>query len=309
MAKKRKMDVCMLTVDTGMSHKLCKENSMGDIYRVNFNEDSRGIISRLISIRRPFIICNLMKSWPATYKWNLEYLEEHVGDNLINYVETDINNVTAYEKILQMKMSDFLKRLAKAVHKEHINENIYLVVSKIMSHFNRRSPILPNLLKDINIPNFIPYERLWEINLWMGIGGNRSNLHFDPEENLLSIVQGSKKVVLFAPNQSRFLYQNKKSTTNLLHSTVNIFDFDEEKFPLIKKSKYYETEVKQGETLYLPSGWWHAVESSNELNIAVNLWWLIEGYRLLNFSNYLTKQIFAIKGKWLSVLFPKKLRT
>lgn len=298
----------MHVVSFDMGHKLCKKNSMGDLCRVDCSKDSVERIVQLISMQKPFILCNLIQDWPALTEWSLSYLKEKIGGNLISYVETDSSNLTAYQQILQMKAADFFEQVDRIANNEQNTQNLYLVISKIMSHFNRRSPTLSELLKDINIPHFIPYKRLWEINLWIGIGGNKSNLHFDPEENLLAVIQGSKKIILFSSDQTKLLYQNKKNKINLLHSMVNIFNFDDTQFPLMRKAKYYETEVKKGEALYLPSGWWHAVESSNELNIAVNLWWLIKCHRLLNFSSHVTKQIFAIKGKWLSVVFPRMLR-
>ena len=291
-----------------MNHDLCKNNSMGGLNRVNFNDNYSDEIISLIRYKKPFIIRNFTKSWPAKDIWTLKYLEEKVGSDLIHYVKTNKNNITSYKQIFQMKMSDFLVQINEIVDGKRINANIYLVVSKIMSHSRRSKPELPTLLKDLNIPYFIPFARLWEINLWVGYGGNRSNLHFDPEENLLNVIKGSKKFVLFSPDQYRFLYHNQEPGMNPLQSKVDIFDLNESKFPLMKFAKYYETEILEGETLYLPAGWWHAVESSNALNIAVNFWWLIEGYKLLNFNSYVVKQILAIKGNWFSVLFPKIIR-
>ncbi len=282
---------------------------LGDLFRISYQENFLEL-KKLLKENKPFIINNLCNNWPAKNLWDLDYFYKTVGNNTISYVEMNENNITTYNKIHQMQMSGFLDEINQIIsNKNNFQEKklLYLVISRIMSHPNRKSPQLSSLLKDINIPNFIPFDRLWQINLWMGIGANKSNLHFDPEENLLTIISGSKRVLLFPPNQKKFLYQNNTPGSNFLQSQVDVFNFDHAKFSLANKACYYETTLYAGETLYIPAGWWHAVESSSSLNIAVNMWWLVNPSYLLKFYSPVTKQIFRIKHKWHSVLFPNIL--
>jgi hypothetical protein len=46
-----------------------------------------------------------------------------------------------------------------------------------------------------------------QINLWISSGRLQSGMHYDEAYNSLTVLKGTKHVYLFAPSQSRFLYQ------------------------------------------------------------------------------------------------------
>ena len=292
-----------------MKHGLPQGQCLGDVCRIEYKESEEQIME-MLERRRPFIIKNMTQSWPCKQIWNPEYFRSRVGNNQIYYVITENGNVAKYSKIHQMPMSEFLDRLEsmdECALQSGDSKSLYLVVTRIMSHHNRNTAQLPVLLSDITIPHFIPYERLWQVNLWLGKGSNKSNLHFDPEENLLSPIIGVKNVLLFSPEYDRFLYKNNERGTNMLQSKVDVFNFEPDQFPLVNKAYYYQTQVQENETLFIPAGWWHAVESSPTLNIAVNIIWLVKPYFLLRFHDKVTKDIYDKDGKWKSVLSPNKM--
>ena len=49
-------------------------------------------------------------------------------------------------------------------------------------------------------------------------------------------------------------------------------DFIEEKFPLFKEARYVKTVLEEGESLYIPVGWWHYVGSLG-VSFSVSFWW------------------------------------
>lgn len=289
-----------------ISHHLNKKLYLGDIYRVQ--AQNTDMIQQFLDMERPVVIKGLIDTWPARILWTLDYLEKVCNNSNVNYVPLDANNRTAYKKISNMPFSEFFRSLKDILCNEpHYNKykKLYLTVTRIMTHPNRDAPQLPQLLKDIEIPNFIPIKRLWSINLWLGAGGNTSYLHFDPDQNILTVLKGSKKFILFPPSEAKLLYQNTSKNTNRLMSSVDIFDnIDTTKYPKIFMAKYYEVEIKEGESIYIPPGWWHAVISSKDLNLAVNFWWLVKPMCLLKFSRVSSRQLWRIKNKWLCILFP-----
>ncbi|MBU6184033.1 MAG: cupin-like domain-containing protein [Rickettsiales bacterium] len=286
-----------------MDHHLQRKNCKGDICRFLHTSGYKDI-AKLLKHEMPFIIRNLSHDWPARKIWDLEYLNNVVGEKAIRIGKLNKNNVVSYDSIETQRMYDFLqylKHYQNTPKKLDLNK-IYLITSRLAAHEKARDVHLPELLKDIEVPCFIPYNKLWEINLWMGIGGNRSNLHFDPEENLLTMIKGSKNIVLFPPISTKFLYQNNTKKTKTLESHVNIFNLDRKMYPLVDHAIYYQTHLIEGESLYIPSGWWHAVESSQDINIAINFWWLVKYYFLFKVSNPSAKRLWQKDNKWLTVL-------
>lgn len=66
-------------------------------------------------------------------------------------------------------------------------------------------------------------------------------------------------------------------STSLVMSPVDILSPDFERFPNFKDAKPMNCSVGPSETLFLPSYWWHEVQSypdhSEPVNIAVNFWY------------------------------------
>ena len=291
-----------------MLHDLKKDNLLGDLYRVRSNDF--WAIEQLLKQKKPFIITNLSKDWKASKVWTLDYFNEATGKNIIHYVSMDEDSFTKYGngQIQKMPFSNFIQELKKTMENSAKNaphlKKLYLIISRIAAHGNRPAPQLPELLKDIQVPGFIPIHRLWTVNLWVGGGNNKSNLHFDPDHNLLVPIKGTKELILISPSQTKFLYQNLNKNENRLQSKVNIFKIEREKWPDIDRAFYYQTKVEEGEGLYIPSGWWHGVASSPGVNIAINFWWLPPPIHLLKITNPARKIQWNLKKKWLSILFP-----
>lgn len=90
-------------------------------------------------------------------------------------------------------------------------------------------------------------------------GGEKSRvfMHYDIDySNILHFhFHGKKRCILYAPNQTRFLYK----VPHALISREDI-DFDNpdfEKWPALKKANGLVTELNHGEMLYMPEGYWH----------------------------------------------------
>ncbi|KAF9939903.1 JmjC domain-containing protein 4 [Mortierella alpina] len=77
---------------------------------------------------------------------------------------------------------------------------------------------------------------------------------------------GVKKWTLFPPDQEHLFQDN-------LHNTVyNINHVDRTQFPNFDKSKSFSLYQNPGQTLFVPSGWWHQVENIGD-TISINHNW------------------------------------
>lgn len=288
-----------------MWHNLKPINCLGNLYCTD-TSDSEGI-HRLLKRDVPFIIKNISKSWPAHHLWNLDYFSQKAGHNMVHCVRLDESLLTRYEKLEKMTFFSFLEELRKSSLSGSSSpsaEQLYLVISRLAAHPNRPRPQLPELISDICIPGFIPLERLWTVNLWIGQNGPKSNLHFDPDPNILVAIQGYKELILIPPQSTPLLYQNHQKGSNKLQSQCNIFSPSHAPWPNLDKVSYYQTTLEPQDGLYIPCGWWHAVRSSPGINIAVNFWWLTPLSYLFKFWNPSCSIQWSVKNKWISIMFP-----
>jgi ribosomal protein L16 Arg81 hydroxylase len=67
---------------------------------------------------------------------------------------------------------------------------------------------------------------------------------------------GTKRITLFDQSQTKYLYKLPFTT----HSAADIRAADYEKYPALKLAEGWQTELKPGETLFMPAGIWHYIE-------------------------------------------------
>lgn len=163
-------------------------------------------------------------------------------------------------------------------------------------------PALPSWIGDVALEG--------KAHLWLGDGRTIGKLHFDPFDNLLVQLEGSKTFVLFDAARNERFYEGHmreaeltfiedsetftkhtlSETTSMVHSPVTIDEPDFETFPLARDALQHRMEctVDAGAALFVPSFWWHEVRSTpgparsfrrgrgpeNRLrvNVAVNFW-------------------------------------
>lgn len=129
-------------------------------------------------------------------------------------------------------------------------------------------------MEGVETPSIIPTEQLVAINLWMSIGTSRSSIHYDPYHNLLCVVTGHKTVRLWSPKCSAQLYPKALSGEASNHSDVDFAAPNLSLHPRFQEtySEVQTVDLKPGDVLFIPEGWWHQVDSDSR-TMAVNFWW------------------------------------
>jgi hypothetical protein len=134
---------------------------------------------------------------------------------------------------------------------------------------------LPGLMPDIDVP-LLDKSRETLISLWLG---NRTRVaaHWDLPQNLACVIAGRRRFTLFPTEQLRNLYVGPLDFT-LAGQPTSLVDLEEPDFdrhPRFREAlEVAETaELGPGDALYLPSLWWHAVSSLDEIGAMVNFWW------------------------------------
>ena len=113
-------------------------------------------------------------------------------------------------------------------------------------------------------------------SFWLG-NRTRISAHFDFPDNVACVVAGRRRFTLFPPEQVENLYVGPIDRTPS-GQAISVVDFakpDFERFPKFRKAldaaKVFELDA--GDAIFIPSMWWHHVESLSPFNLLVNYWW------------------------------------
>lgn len=197
--------------------------------------------------QKPVLLKGLAKLQPAGKKWTIEWFKETMGD-----IEVDV--------------FDFSKK--KHAYSTTVNPDFKLSFGEYLDKIasNKPNPIRmfrynlykknKALRKDFSCPEYINKGPLKKLG-FMFLGGKDDDvrLHYDVDNSnvLLTQIQGSKRVVLFAPDQGKYLYRVPFTTISL--ADLKVVDFD--KWPGLKYAKGYEIIQEAGDCIFMPSGYWH----------------------------------------------------
>lgn len=114
------------------------------------------------------------------------------------------------------------------------------------------------------------------VSLWLG---NRTRVapHFDATDNIACVVAGRRRFTLFPPDQVANLYIGRLDLTPAGQpiSLVDLAAPDLDRFPRYAQAQQHAqvVELAPGDAVFIPSQWWHGVESLDPINALVNFWW------------------------------------
>jgi len=114
------------------------------------------------------------------------------------------------------------------------------------------------------------------VSIWIG-NKTRISAHYDFPDNIACVVAGERRFTLFPPDQIDNLYVGPidRTPSGQAISLVDFNDPDFERFPRFEKALEHALVCKlgPGDAIFVPSMWWHHVESFSAYNILVNYWW------------------------------------
>jgi len=113
-------------------------------------------------------------------------------------------------------------------------------------------------------------------SIWIG---NRTRVaaHHDLPDNIACVAVGRRRFTLFPPEQFANLYLGPMDFTPA-GQAISMVDFarpDLERHPKFAEALRHAqvAELGPGDAIFIPSLWWHHVESLAPLNVLVNYWW------------------------------------
>lgn len=224
---------------------------------------------------QPVLIKEEVIEWEATQEWSPEFLDCILGnqETHVNFHEEGYFNPNDQERLkeLTLPFSEACRNICE-------DGRYYLAQTSIKCPWITRlargeGAYFPKLQEYIHQPRFLddPSKSFRIANVWFGGDQCKTWLHYDLSENFFSNMVGEKRFLLFSPTQTDYLYQAHGESHNHL-SRVNAFDPDTSKFPRYNNADYFDITVEPGDMLFIPSGWWHAVDTITT-SISVNFWW------------------------------------
>lgn len=193
----------------------------------------------------PVLLKGLANLQPAGEKWTIDWFKETMGDlDIAVFDNNEKKHVysTTVNPDFKMPFGEFLDLITKDE-----------LSSIRMFRYNLYKQN-PELKKDFSCPKFIRKGIMKSFG-FMFLGGKDTDvrLHYDVDYSnvLLTQIHGRKRVILYAPDQSKYLYKVPYNT----HSLADVKDYT--KWPALQYAKGYEIIQEAGDGLFMPSGYWH----------------------------------------------------
>ncbi|QKJ30989.1 cupin-like domain-containing protein [Mucilaginibacter mali] len=235
-------------------------------------------INNYLIPRRPLVIQKATETWPALQKWTFEYLKEVVGDKTVPLYDSSkadpskpINAAAA-----EMKFADYID----LIQKQPTDLRIFLF-----------DPIkqAPALLDDYVAPKDLMGGFLDKYpNMFFGGAGSVTFLHYDIDLAHIfhTHFNGRKHVILFDNKWSERLYRIPFATYALEDYDIENPDF--EKFPALDGIEGQEAFLEHGDTLFMPTGYWHWMKYlDGSFSISLRAWdksWVVKAKSLYNLT-------------------------
>ncbi|RHY79997.1 hypothetical protein DYB31_001796 [Aphanomyces astaci] len=228
-----------------------------------------------VSKNIPVIITNAMDSWPAMAKWTNEYLVDTLGET---QVTVDVTPFGYGDAVVRHSIVHTWHPLTHPFQTTVGTDNVFVMPEERSMSFRDFLAILhdpcfdgvpylshqndslrdqfPALVDDVDPMLAFASEAFGNtpeaVNLWIGDERAVSTMHKDHYEVRQSIaMQDNNDLTPWIP-------------VNPLHPQV-------EKYPLTKHLQPLVVTLEAGETLYLPSLWYHRATQLTE-TVAVNYW-------------------------------------
>ena len=256
--------------DTNIS----KVESLNSVNRVQFDTEIRPAC-------KPIIFRGLVKDWPAV-KAGVESIEAMGG-----YIKSMDSHqpVPTYVGQPHIKGRYFYNPDMRGFNFDRRNASLTSSINQLLHQQMDKSPMgiyagatsAGDILNGFAAANPMPLlDDDVPPLLWLG-NSARIAAHFDTSENIACTIAGKRRFLIFPPNEIENIYAgpidyNMAGPPSSLVDPLNIDLNKYPKFEIAMKSALL-AELEPGDALYLPSLWWHYVESEGPLNVLVNYWW------------------------------------
>lgn len=220
---------------------------------------------QILNFAKPMVLENL-DIGECTFKWTLEYLQEHIGQDrevIVHEAKTDSMDFKAKNfSYAPKKFGEFLDNIKSGERlylRSLSSENPADIPTNLATDF-------PSIASDFRLPPELafvtenshssPLRISGPVNMW---------LHYDVMANVLCQIRGSKRMLLFPPTDASHLAFEPGSSS----SSINAFE--RLKDGSLGNTHPHEALLQPGDVLFLPPLWLHAASPTSTVSISVNV--------------------------------------
>ncbi|XP_004237935.2 lysine-specific demethylase JMJ21 [Solanum lycopersicum] len=205
--------------------------------------------------QKPVLIGGLADTWPARTTWTTEGLLKNYGDTAFKLSQRSRHKI-------RMKLKDYVAYMKV----QHDEDPLYIFDEKF-------GEAAPELLKEYTVPNMFKEDFFDVLDMdqrpsfrWLIMGPERSGASWHVDPSLTSawntLLYGRKRWALYPPGRVPLgvtVHVNEEDGDVNIDSPSSLqwwLDF----YPLLaEEDKPIECTQLPGETIFVPSGWWHCV--------------------------------------------------
>ncbi|QJR16776.1 cupin-like domain-containing protein [Usitatibacter palustris] len=243
--------------------------------------DAETFRTQVVPLYQPAVLRGLVSNWPAVARGRespeaiASYLQgfdsgapvdvltmpPHVRGRIF-YTEDMSGFTYTRDRVAVSKVATQLVRYAKFDNRPGIAAQSALI-SECLPRFKEEN-VLP--LLDATV----------EPRIWLG-SAVTTPAHLDESNNIACVVTGRRRFTLFPPEQAANLYIGPLdyAPTGTPISLVDFKHPDFDRYPKFRDAlaAAHVADLEPGDAIYIPTLWWHHVESLEKVNMLVNYWW------------------------------------
>ena len=201
-------------------------------------------LTRRLLMETPCVITDFASHWPALKEWSPENLTSRFGKK----------PVRVYDASFGQPGNQYMDSTGKVTFGEFVSK-IMSGNSDLRMFLYNIAQQIPEMVEDIRFPDLgFSFSKRF-IYTFFGCKGSTTPLHYDIDMSSVfyTSILGRRRVRLFSPQQSIALYKHPFT----VRSYVNLDEPNFSQHEYLKHAKGYEVVLEEGETLFIPSGYWH----------------------------------------------------
>lgn len=266
--------------------------------------DAATLADEIVPNHRPVLVRGQFRDWPIVNRFRDGEGEDYVR----SFAES--HAVQAFRGSGDMHGRYFYSDDFRGVNFERIELPLGVLLDELRADADRDGPVplyagaiplkgpLSGLLEE-NANRLLPSSVEQLSSLWIGNRGVTAT-HYDLPQNIAVVVAGRRRFTLFPPEQLDNLYLGPLDNTLAGQpiSMVHLHEPDFGRFPRFRDAlnAAMTAVLEPGDVLYLPSMWFHNVESLDRLGVLVNFWWRDAAAHMFTPMFTMLHAMLSIKG-------------